>query len=211
MTRDIRKVKLTSGRTLEVELVEKLTDGSARNIVLKCDQLAHDDLVATFDKLKIHLVKICDLYEGRDIDPESFNPEKDLGKFKVTSFSIGGNDDSLGVTLTGQKRFDSGKVLNLNTPFTPYNDEIDPYEFAAELSLSIQGCIYEANEYLFNEKYAVKQLDLPFDQETGENSDGIIESATAIINKPKKTRKKKEYSVSVVDDNGQLRDVSEQF
>lgn len=150
MTRDIRKVKLTSGRTLEVELVEKLTDGSARNIVLKCDQLAHDDLVATFDKLKVHMVKICDLYEGRDIFPETFDAENDLKKFKVTSFSIGGNDDNTGVTLTGQKRFDSGKVLNLNTPFTQYYDEVDPYEFASELSLAIQGCVYEAEEYLFN-------------------------------------------------------------
>lgn len=212
MIREIKKVKVTKGRTLEVTLLEHLPDQTDREVIMKCDQLAHDDLVGAFDKLKIHLVKICDLYEGNDLDPEAFNPEVHLKMFRVTSFSIGGNDDGEGVTLSGQKEFDSGKILNLNTPFTKYNDELDPYAFANDLSLAIQGCVYETEEYLYKEKYAVKQLDLPFDAETGENSDGIVEHANDIINKPKRGgRKKKEYTVSVIGDNGQLHDVSEQF
>jgi hypothetical protein len=213
MTRDITKVKVTKDRTLEVELTEHLPDQTDREVTMKCDQLVHDDLVKAFDKLKVHLAIICELHEAAvfEIDLADFDPEEHLPNIKVTSFSIGGSGDDLGVTITGQKKLKSGKILNLNTPFIKYYDEIDPYMYAGEMAESIQGCVYEAEEYIFREKYAVKQLDLPFDEETGENSDGIVERASLEINKPKRGRKKKDYTIAVVSDDSQEHDVTDKF
>jgi hypothetical protein len=142
MSKVIKKAKITKGRTLEVELIERMPDGTDNEHIMKCQQLVHNDLVATFDKLKIHFAKICKLHEGIEIDLQDFNPEQHLKDFKVNSFSIGGNDDSEGVTLSGCREFESGKVLNLNTPFTKYVEDED-YLFSLDLAGDIHSCISE--------------------------------------------------------------------
>ena len=92
---------------------------------------------------------------------------KDIDKkLEVTGYTIGGEDESRGVTLIGKRFLKSNKVLNLNSPFTKFDDENEPYQFAFELEQSIQACEYEVNEYLFNKKWKVVQQELPFEEET---------------------------------------------
>lgn len=197
MTREIRKVKITKGRTLEIEVIEHLPDKTDREMIIKCDQLVHDDMYKAFDKLKIHLVKLCDLHEGVNIHPEDFNPEEQLTKFKVTSFSIGGSEDQEGITITGQKELSTGKILNLNAPFTKYHDELDEYLFASELAADVANCVYEAEQYLWHEKYAVKQLEIPFQEtESPEDSEAIV-TMTVKKGKKKKTEKVEELSQAI--------------
>ena len=166
----IKKAKIED-RTLEVELLETVTvegAGTATNeIIKKCKTLVHDDLIARFDKLKIHLVKICDFKKADMItqdNAEEFNLN-DLAEYQIKGFSIGGDDESEGVVLIGSRTFDSGKVLNIVTPFTKFSDDVDEYELASELAQDIEAAKYEVEQYLFAEKWAVKQMELPFDEE----------------------------------------------
>jgi hypothetical protein len=178
-TLKVKKAKL-KGASLEVEMQEEvLVNGGGtvtNDITKKCNTLVHEDLKKAFAKLKLHLVAICDLrkieiikaaYEFDQIDLEQF---KD---YEVTGFSIGGDDDNEGVVLIGSRKFDSGKVLNIVTPFTKYVDEKDEYGYANELSLDIASAVYEVEEYLFNNKYAVKQLEMEFveDEEASEEKE----------------------------------------
>ena len=71
--------------------------------------------------------------------------------------------------MIGSREFPSGKVLNIITPFIRYADEVDPYDYAPQMADAINAAIYEVEQYLFNDKYAVKQLEIPFDEENDEN------------------------------------------
>jgi hypothetical protein len=144
MKKIIKGAKLTDVHTLSPSVLEILDDQTERfHKNISCDQLVHDDLVKAFAKLKSHLVIICDLREGDGLEPGKFDPELQLTNFKVTGFTIGGEDDHQGVTLTGQKELSGGKILNLNSPFTKYLDENDKYEYGHDLAVDIQACVYE--------------------------------------------------------------------
>lgn len=167
----IKKAKLR-GHSLEVEMQEELmVDGSGsvtNEITKKCNTLVHEDLKKAFNKLKLHLIVICDLRHSDIITNAEEFDKIDLEQFKeyeVTGFSRGGEDDHEGVVLIGSRKFSSGKILNIVTPFTKYADENDQYDFASELSLDIASAVYEVEEYLFNNKYAVKQLEMEFIEE----------------------------------------------
>lgn len=193
----IKKAKL-KGRSLDVE-IEEFIDvegaGTVTNEVTKsCGNLVHDDLVNAFDNLKKHLVCICDM-RGSDMlhqsNIEGFDLEL-LKEYNITGFSIGGNDENEGVTLIGNRKFVSGKVLNIITPFTKFQDENDPYKFASELVEDIEHCKYEVEEYLFNQKCAVKQLEMDFEGDVSDNEaavDGVEVLHDVLENVKNKLRK----------------------
>ena len=167
MQRKIRKAKLKLA-SLEVELTETHeTEGGpvTNEITMKCAGLVHDDLKKAIGKLSLHLIKICDLRKSEHINSETFESEdlSDFDDYSVSGFSIGGEDEHEGVTITGSRKFKSGKVLNVTTPFTKFSDENSPYEHEDELYNDIEACIYEVELYLGG-KYAIKQLELPFDE-----------------------------------------------
>lgn len=170
----VKKAKLKD-RSLEVNLDETITTsggGSVTNEILKkCNTLVHDDLLAAFDRLKIHMVKACDFKKSELITKESIEnfDLSLLSDYRVKGFSIGGEDDNEGVVLIGSREFASGKVLNIITPFIRYADEVDPYEFAPELADAVNAAVYEVEQYLFEDKYAIKQLEIDFEEDREEN------------------------------------------
>lgn len=199
MNKVIKKAKITKGRTVEVVYVEHLDDKTEREHSVSCDQLYHNDLEAAFEKLRAHLVLICDQKEGVGITDLENIPEDQLSKIKVTSFTISGNDESEGVVIVGQKHI-GDKVLNLISPFTMYEDD---YKFAGELTIDIQACIYEVEQYLFEGKYAIKQLEMIFEEKDPDSQEFDQESAnvanavlSAVVNgKVKKGGKKNKVMI----------------
>jgi hypothetical protein len=212
MSKEVRKVKVTRGRTLEVELIEKLEDKSDREVSMKCSQLVHNDLYRAMDKLKVHFVKLCDLFEGKDLTPETFDSEEQLTKFKVTSFSIGGEEESEGVTITGQKELAGGKILNLNTPFTKYSDEMDQYIFASELAADIANCVYEAEQYLFEQKYAIKQLEIDFpDSSLDHEPSDDVDMVNPVMEIKKEKKGKNKEMISPIPPEHEKEELAEVF
>lgn len=154
----VKKAKLVDRLFLEVELekIVKIQEGEEINttvneVIEKCRQQVHPDLIAAFDALIPHLPQLCELDVHMNLlDPSDFL----LSSFKVTGFSIGGNDEHEGVTLIGRKNLKTGKVLNLVAPFTKWEDEHEPYRFAGALYDAIAKCDYEIQQYLFHSKVA---------------------------------------------------------
>lgn len=173
MQTEITKAKITKHKTLEVIFTRHNDDDTQTEVTEKHDNLVHPDLEAAFQKLIPHLLVICDLREG-DVIGTGKNkyaidavPAEHYAKFGVTSFSIGGGSDGEGVTITGNKKLNSSQVLNLNTPFQKYEDELSEYKYGSELADAVQGCIYEVEQYLAG-KCAAKQTELVFDSEEQE-------------------------------------------
>lgn len=180
--RKITKAKLAKNGGLEVNFEETVTftDGEGKPIELNrdpsiiCKNFPHDDLINAFALLRPHLAIITDSIEAHnktlyelDDEPES------LEKFKVNSFSIGGSGEHEGVTLSGIRKLGGGRILNLNTPFTKYWDEHDPYSYADELKGLIDHICQEVELYLDGKIAPDAQLDLFEDNEADEDMGGF--------------------------------------
>lgn len=181
----IQKAKIKDTK-LEVVYEELFADENYSNTIeKKCAQIVHADLRACFDKLKVHLINVCEMPEASQIHSGNIYESdfNDINNYVITGYSHGGSDESAGVTITGQKLLKSGQVLNINTPFIKFEDE-ESYVFAGVLYTDIQACDYEVEQYLFHDKWGIKQLDFDFDAPE-EAFLGEVEE------KPKKKRKSK--------------------
>ena len=182
MTIRITKAKVKNS---QLELAYNRIDGDNNatvEVTEKLPYIVHPDLITTFIKLRKHMSKLCDLREGDVLNEdnfESFNAE-DLSNLFVSSFTISGDDENEGVVITGGKKLASGKVINLNTPFTRFTDEVDTYLFEDDLYVDIQACIYEIEEYLKG-KFAVKQMEIPFDGDPDDDAAvRVVDMAEAV-------------------------------
>ena len=150
----------------------------ARNQVSKdCGTLVHDDMLAAFKLLDIHLGLLCeqlemgvllddDMAEELDIANHhrmEYHHEQMLRKIVCTGFSIGGEDEHEGITLIGLRTLSNGKKLNLISPFQKWQDDFEPYDHSYMLSKAIQKCNEEIGLYLLEGKCAPNpQLELEF-------------------------------------------------
>lgn len=155
----IKKASLKDDLFLTVEYQEKVTDGTNK-VKKECTAPVHDDLKACFRRLDIHLARMADQY----------NEESLLDEHAISckGFSIGGSDESEGVTLSGGRVLENGKYMNITTPFYKYADS-DSYAYLDELGEIIEATTSEVKQYLFEGKHQPdKQLSL-FDQEHDQN------------------------------------------
>ena len=177
VSRKITKAKIAKNGGIEVEFNVITSYFKNEELILETSggstyaghQLAHPDALHAFDLMRGHLAIICDQREAYNKTLEEFDDdEESVVKFKVMSFSIGGSGDSEGVSLSGYKKLSQGRVLNLNAPFTKWNDDNDPYEHADELSASIAHCSDEVNKYLDGKIAPSAQQEIEFNPEGGD-------------------------------------------
>lgn len=157
---EIKKVSIKSDHL--VVIYEERVGNDSNQVTKDCGAIIHADLRTAFDAMKKHLVCLCEQMEGEMITVqnfETFDLEK-LSNYTITGITKGGSDDSEGVTIVGSKLLKTGKVLNIVSPFTKYEDE---YPFVDHLGLGVNECLYEVEQYLFNGKHGYKQKEIDFD------------------------------------------------
>lgn len=189
---DIKKAVIKKDR-LNVNFNESFTESNYTNGVSKsCDQIIHYDLRQAFDRLKVHLIALCEQPEAGRINSDSIQSPgfaETFPNYSIVGYSHSSQDAIDGVTIYGTKMLKSGGVINLDI-WTPLSDSDYPY--LDVLSLDIQACDWEVSEYLFSGKWGVKQEMLDF--EVDEPAEADLEE------KPKKRgRKKKEETVRTID------------
>ena len=173
---NITKAKVTKDNTL----VATYTDETG-TVTVEGKNLVTNDLINAFKALVPHMAFLC---EQKEADGKKFledMPNNIDSILEVTGYTVGGDGDSRGVTLTGKRFLKSNKVLNLNAPFTKFADENEDYTFQFELEQAIESCCYEVNEYIFNKKWKVVQQELPFEEDTANadvQPDAIPEAGT---------------------------------
>lgn len=153
----IKKAKIKDGLFLEVEYTEELMGHNKKETKLSSTVPIHDDLREKFDSLHRHLAILCD--EVRVSKKDEFY-DQEFEDFGARGFTLAGTTDP-GVTISGFKAGKYGQV-NLNTPFIKFED--NEYPYASNLSLDIEACIYEVEQYLFTGKRAPEQqmtIDFP--------------------------------------------------
>ena len=155
---EIIKAKITKDNTLVASYKNEHGD----TVTVDGKNLVTKDLTQAFKELIPHLTFLCEQREAVHKERMDELPNDIYSILDVTGYAVGGTDDNTGVTLIGKRFLKSKKVLNLNSPFTMFNNENEEYTYAFELEQSIQACNYEVEQYLFEKKWAVVQQELPF-------------------------------------------------
>lgn len=189
MVKEIKKAKINSGG-LEVEYKDYIANEDyTKDITLKCSQTIHKDLRIAFDMLKPHVVCICEFPESDKVSHSTLNSiHEEIANIAIMGFTTGGSDDSAGACIIAQRILESGKVLNVVTPFIPFSSE--DYAYSAELDVAIQGCEYEVKQYLENAKFGVKQTSIDFDSVSEEKLIAEAENTGESVSELKKNKAK---------------------
>lgn len=189
---DIKKAVIKKDR-LNVVYNERFTEANYTNVVNKnCDQIVHIDLKESFNRLKMHLVVLCEQPEAVNITKISFSSpgfSEIIQNYYVTGYANESVDGVSGITINGTKMLQSGKTVDLKI-FVPFGD--DSYPFSDELSIDANACDEEVAQYLFCEKWGIKQEMLDFDSD--------IPDEAVIEEKPKKRGRKKTVDESFKED-----------
>lgn len=200
---EILKAKITKDNTLVATYKDEngTTTVEGKNLVT-------NDLKRAFSMLVPHMAFLCEQKEAENRLSLDELPDNIETILNVTGYTVGGDGDSKGVTVTGKRFLKSSKVLNLNTPFTKFNDENEQYDFQFELEQAVEQCDFEVREYLFNKKWKVVQQEFSFEETPADISadpiediqasndeqqafkDAMKKSVTIITNTNKRTRKR---------------------
>lgn len=200
---EILKAKITKDNTLVATYKDEngTTTVEGKNLVT-------NDLKRAFSMLVPHIAFLCEQKEAENRLSLDELPDNIETILEVTGYTVGGDGDSKGVTVTGKRFLKSSKVLNLNTPFTKFNDENEQYDFQFELEQAVEQCDFEVREYLFNKKWKVVQQEFSFEETPADISadpiediqasndeqqafkDAMKKSVTIIANTNKRTRKR---------------------
>lgn len=164
----ITKVKvIKGGQKLEVKYKQ---DGALKSSNdTTGDNPVHPDLLTAVQSLAVHLALITDVLQEKKA-----TDSKEIEKFVVTGYSIGGHEDDHGITITGYRKGKYGTVT-LNSPFTRFeaSDE-NKYSLLEDLLSKIDTIEEEVEEYLFKGKKAPEaQQQIDFDKIPGEGKTTI--------------------------------------
>jgi hypothetical protein len=193
---DFKKIQLTKQNTLNV--VYSNRDGDT--ITMVGANIVHKDFKEAIKTLVPHLAFLTEQRETYDALLEELERERDreekgiYNRLSVTSIAFSGDE----VMISGTRVLDRGDVMNLNAPKISVVDD-DKYRYLSELSLAIDNVKYEAEQYVNERKWGLKQGELNFDEagdpfagvEAGEVPQVSVEISTSKGGEKKKGRKKK--------------------
>ena len=190
---EIKKATIKKDR-LCVVFNERFAEANITNVINKnCDSIIHHDLREAFNRLKLHLVVVSEQLEGVSINQASFQSPgfvETIPNYFITGYSNDSNDGISGITIHGCKMLKSGESLDLKV-FISLNDV--EYKFINELQSDAAACDEEVLQYLFEEKWGMRQDSLDF--ECDEPAE-----ATIVEMKPKRGRKKKIEEAHVLEE-----------
>lgn len=146
------------------------------NIKRKSQVPVHEDMIAAFKDLNVHLAVICEEITPGDIDDIDNLPEVDpeldlddpaqdklavkLAKFSVSAFKVVGNGENEGVVLIGQKLLSNMESVKLETPVVKWQSD---YPFVNELHVAVFNAVEEIEYYMNGKQAPPRQHELNFD------------------------------------------------
>lgn len=187
---DFKKIQLTKLNTLNV--VYSNSDGDT--ITMAGANIVHKDLKEAMKNLVPHLAILTEQREVYDVALEELEAQRETGeksiftRMSVNSVTFSGDE----VIISGNRVLDRGDIMNLNAPKISTVDD-DRYHYLSELSLAIDGLKYEAEKYVTERKWGLKQSEMNFDEAGDPFANieaGEVPQVSVEISAPKKREKK---------------------
>ena len=173
---DFVKIQVTKKNTLNV--VYKESNGNL--VSIQGANLVHKDLKACMNVLIAHLAiateqreTVCKtLKEIEAIKIQDDNKESVYKWLGVEAIAIGADESTY--TLKGFRILQTGDVMKIETPAICVSNP-EKYKYINDLALAIDAVKYEAEAYLKEQKWGVKEADIDF----GEDDPFKAENLTA--------------------------------
>lgn len=173
---DFVKIQVTKKNTLNV--VYKESNGNLFSI--QGANLVHKDLKACMNVLIAHLAIATEqretvgktLKEIEAIKIQDDNKESVYKWLGVDAIAIGADESTY--TLKGFRILQTGDVMKIETPAICVSNP-EKYKYINDLALAVDAVKYEAEAYLKEQKWGVKEADIDF----GEDDPFKAENLTA--------------------------------
>lgn len=193
---DFKKIQLTKQNTLNV--VYSNEDGDT--ITMVGANIVHRDFKEAIKNLVPHLALLTEQREAYnntlgELEQQRVWEEKSVFT-RMSVMSVTLNTDE--VVVCGSRVLDRGDIINLNAPKVSTVDD-ESYEYISELALAIDNLKYEAEQYVTERKWGLKQSELEFDEagdpfagvEAGDVPSVTVETKEMPKDEKRKGRKKK--------------------
>lgn len=155
--------------------------------------LVHEDLANAISALKPHFAMLC---EFREVTPDPIEMGVEhicswdfgdlLDRVFVSGFKINYSTSGETLTIIGGK-YTKHSVINLSAPSV--SSDSAQYPYVEELFEALERIKYEIEQYLFHDKCAFKQQELPFDSSLDATEEDYAEEE--VEDKPKRKRGRK--------------------
>ena len=173
---DFVKIQVTKKNTLNV--VYKESNGNL--VSIQGANLVHKDLKACMNVLIAHLAIATEqretvgktLKEIEAIKIQDDNKESVYKWLGVEAIAIGADESTY--TLKGFRILQTGDVMKIETPEICVSN-FEKYKYINDLALAVDAVKYEAEAYLKEQKWGVKEADIDF----GEDDPFKAENLTA--------------------------------
>jgi hypothetical protein len=188
--------KIQLGKQGTLNVTYRNLDGT---VTVQGANIVHRDLRNALRALVPHLVLLTEQREAVNHTLSQLEEQKDweekgiFQRMSVNAVSI--SDDE--ILITGQRILDRGEVIKLNSPKVSTVDD-EKYEYLSELSLAIDNLKYEAEQYLEERKWGLKQSEIDFDAAENNPFQGEItpEVPVAVVEVEHKKRGRKKEVVA---------------
>lgn len=193
---NFKKIQLTKQNTLNAVYL----NGDGDTIAMTGANIVHRDFKEAMRSLVPHLALLTEQREAYDNTLGELERQREweedgvFARMSVTSVTLDVDE----VTVCGNRVLDRGDVINLNAPrVSTMDDEIYPYK--SELSLAVERLRYEAEQYVTERKWGLKQSEINFDEagdpfagiEAGDVPSVTVETKEMPNDEKRKGRKKK--------------------
>lgn len=171
---DFQKIQVTKKNTLNV--VYKNVNGDIVSIAGA--NLVHKDLKACINALIPHLAIATEqretvgktLEEIEAIKIQDDNKDSVYKWLIVESITIGSDESS--IMLNGYRILQSGDVIKVETPAIEMGRH-EKYQYLDELSLAVDAVKYEAEAYIKEQKWGVKEAEIDFGEDDPFNAENL--------------------------------------
>lgn len=193
---NFKKIQLTKQNTLNAVYL----NGDGDTIAMTGANIVHRDFKEAMRSLVPHLALLTEQREaygntlGELERQREWEEDGVFARMSVTSVTLDVDE----VMVCGNRVLDRGDVINLNAPRVSTMDD-ESYPYKSELSLAVERLRYEAEQYVTERKWGLKQSEINFDEagdpfagvEAGDVPSVTVETKEMLNDEKRKGRKKK--------------------
>lgn len=193
---NFKKIQLTKQNTLNAVYL----NGDGDTIAMTGANIVHRDFKEAMRSLVPHLALLTEQREaygntlGELERQREWEEDGVFARMSVTSVTLDVDE----VTVCGNRVLERGDVINLNAPRVSTMDD-ESYPYKSELSLAVERLRYEAEQYVTERKWGLKQSEINFDEagdpfagvEAGDVPSVTVETKEMPNDEKRKGRKKK--------------------
>ena len=194
---DFKKIQLSKTATLNV--VYSNQDGDT--ITMVGANIVHKDLREAMRSLVPHLAMLTEQREvigctlGDLEEQRSWEEKSIFTRMAVSGVTITGDE----ILISGSRILDRGDIIQVNAPKVSLVDD-ERYEYLSELSLAIDNLKYEAELYVKERKWGLKEGTIDFEN-AGNPFEGVeageVPQVSVEISTPKEKKKGRKKTVEV--------------